>query len=610
MKIRLLLSFLLFANLAQAQLISYPEEKIMGFRGLDTTATAPLVADSRAVDLLNVKLSTALNLQKRYGFDTVNDTTLDQIDTDNPVIQGIFDSEYSNGNSWTLVFAGARLLYDNAGTWTTVNGGVNIGTAGQNNQWHCVMAFDSAVCTNDVDLPIKISSDPTASILDVSDLSDALTKTKVFAFFRNYFIHMNTVEGGTERPTRFRWSDVGTIETYQNDNFIDISTFAGDEIIGAAELYGDIYVFLKKSIWKVSLVGGDDVFQIKKVIDNIGAIARDSIQLITLPDNRTAVIFLDEKKRVLMFNGVSVTNIGSIIQPTLDNLNASRLQYAVSTFDGKDYYLSASTSGSNSNDIVFDFQTEIFEWTKHDQIDANAFAQVKENTSVIKTYFGNYDSFVYWMDNPDLINDVDGATGIVDSMGTLNTSTITGATVIVDAGLNSGSYTGAIVRVTSGTGVGQEAVVVTSDSTSLTVATAFGTQLDATSVYSVGDINAYYYGKHYELGSASREKNAFLGMLMWAKEQSNSEVDVSYAIDFGSVLGSETKDLSPSTSSLWDSALWDEGTWGTTGDKIYTVKFSGIGNHIQPRWAQNDIDKTFDVYGFNIIATIGDIKQP
>lgn len=589
-----------------ADLVSFPPEKIMGFRGLDTRSSSPMINDSRAADLQNVKLSAAQDLRKRYGLDTVNNT-LDDFSFDSPAVTGITDTIYSNSASWTLVFVGNKLKYDNTGTWTDVPGGLTI-TSGQNNQWMCRMALDNAICTNDVDAPIRIDDDPHKWPLSFTGLSSAVTKAKTLIWFRNYLIFGNTYEGSVERPTRFRWSNVGTIETYSDDDFVDISTFGGDEIIGFAEIYGDLYIFLTKSIWKASLVGGDEVFVFAKVVDGIGAIARDSIQLVQLNENRSAVIFLDDRKKILMFDGATVIDIGNIIQPTLDTLNESRLQYAVGTFDGQDYYLSATSSGLSENDLLLDFQTEIFEWTKHTDIYANALAQVKETDLKIKTYVGNYDALVYWLDNPDNYNDVDGATGIVDSVGTITTSTQTGAQIIIDSSLTVGTYTGALIKITSGTGSGQEAYVLTHTSTGVIVTAALSTTPDSTSVYSIGAIDASYTTKFYDLGDATREKT-FLGMLFWAEEASNNEVDISYAEDFGSVLGSVNKDLSPSSTSLWDVALWDQGTWGTTGDKIYTIKTSGFGNNIQYEFSNNEVDKSFHIYGFNVLATIGDIKQ-
>ena len=580
----------------------------MGFRGLDTSATAPTLADGRAIDLLNVKLSSAFDLRKRYGYSTVN-STLDDYDISSPAITGLFDAEYSDGNRYLLAFVGSKLKYDNSGTWTTVDGTATI-TTGQNYQWQCVMAYDSAVCTNDQDVPLKVSSTPAKAVLDVSDLTDTLTKSKSLAWYRNYLILANTVENTVSRPTRFRWSDVGTIETYSDDNYVDIATYAGDEIIAVKELYAELYIFMKGSIWKSSYVGGDEIFVFRKVVEGTGAIARDSVQVVTYPSGQNEIIFLNKEKRIMSFDGVRAYPIDLTIHKTLANLNEARIQYSVAIFDGISYYLSTTTSSGSYNDTVYEYQTELKEWTVHDQINANAFARVDDD-SEIKTYFGNYDAFVYWLDNPDNKSDVDGAVGVVDSTGVVNTATMTGALAILDATIASGTYTGAIVRITSGTAAGEEAVVLTNLDHDTGIAVEMGafTEFpDSTSIYSIGDINASYTGKWYDMGNSAKEKS-FLGMLFWAEEDSDNSVDISHAVDFSSTQQSVTKDLAPASSSLWGTAVWDESTWGTTGDKIYTVKFSGFGNFIQPTFENDNIDETFHIYGFNLLGTMQDVKQ-
>lgn len=608
-KIFLLLLFLCLASNVYADdpqgLVAYPEGKIMGFRGLDTRSTAPTVPDGRATSLLNVKLSAAFDLKKRPGYSIINDT-LDDLDISSPAITGLFDTEYSNSNKWLLAFVGTKLKYDNSGTWTTVGGSPSI-TTGKNYQWQCIMALDNAVCTNDTDVLIKVDSTPTASVLDVSDLTDTLTKAKTLAWYRNYLIFGNTVENSVERPTRFRWSSVGTIETYDDDNYNDISTYAGDEIVGFAELYGELYIFLNKSIWRASFVGGDDIFVFRKVIEGFGAVARDSIKVVTYPDGKSEIIFLNEEKHIFTFNGIRIAHIDLRIHPDVYDFNESRLQYAQAVFDGEYYYLSVSTGSLTTNDTVYVYNLETGEWTKYDQIDANAFARV-DASSEIKTYFGNYNAFVYWLDNPDLNNDVDGATGIIESAGQVDVLTETGAQILVDSDLATGDYTGAIIKITSGTAAGEEAVILSGITTGVIIANTFTTTPDSTSVYSIGAIDAQYTGKHYDLGDSSREK-AFLGMLLWASEASSSAVDVDHYVDFGSILGSETIDLSPSTASLWDSAIWDESVWGTTGNKIYTVPFTGFGNTIQIKFENDSIDEGFHLYGYSLLGTMQDVKQ-
>src|SRR3990167_690837 len=104
-----LISFLLIVNTVCAddnpKLFGYPPGKLMGFLGLDTKSNSPNLQDGRAIDLRNVKLSSAFDLKQRYGYSLINGT-LDEIDEDVSAVTGIFDAEYSDGKSWTLVFVG------------------------------------------------------------------------------------------------------------------------------------------------------------------------------------------------------------------------------------------------------------------------------------------------------------------------------------------------------------------------------------------------------------------------------------------------------------------------------------------------------------------------
>lgn len=586
-------------------LIGYPPDKIMGFRGLDTKTPDPNVEDGRAVDLLNVKLSQSFDLRKRYGKSTVN-ATLDDYDLSSPPITGIFNAQYSTGENWVYAFVGSKLKYDSGTTWATVSGSGTI-TSGANYQWRCTMALDKAICTNNQDAPLSISSTPTRVAASFTGLSNAVTKANAVTWFRNYLIWGNTTENSTVNPTRIRWSNVGTISTYSDEDYIDIASTSGDSITGFVELYGDLFIIMKRSIWKASLVGGDDTYTLTKVIDGFGAIAKESIKLVNLDGNRQAMIYFNENKKLYLFNGVTVTDIGLLAQGTLDGLSSARLQYAVGGADDENYYLSATDGGGSTNDKVIVYNVKINELSVWDDLDFNAFERITNSSNQVKSYIGNYNSFVYWMDDPDKVNDVDGATGIFDSVGYVTTATQTGAVMLIDSGLTSGIYTGATVKITSGTGEDQEAIVLSSTTTGLVLATTLSTLPDTTSSYSIGAIDAYYQTKWYDFGSAPRYK-LFRNLYLWGNEATANEVTVSYYEDFGAEVGSQTVSLSPSSSSLWDSALWDVATWGTTGDKLYTTKLTGRAKNISIKFSLNSIDKDFYIYGYHIIGDRLDVQ--
>ena len=607
----LLFLFLLCSPVLAADnpsLVGYPPNKIMGFLGLDTDSSSPTIEDGRATDLLNVRLSGAFDIEKRPGYTVINSTSLDDASMSISAISGLFYAQYSSDVSRTYAFIGGKLKYDNGTVWSDVTKTATI-TSSQDYQWYCQMALDNAICTNDYDPPTRTYSTPQIDAITFSGLSTAISKAKAVIWYNNYLIWGNTVEGSTDRPTRFRWSNIGFVNTYSDEDYNDIASLNGDEIMAFKEMYGELYIIMRKSIWKASFVGGDDVFVFVKLIDGIGAIARDSVQILSFEDNKLGIVFLSEDKKIYLFNGVTVSDVGSRIQSTLDDLNVSRIQYAVSVQDGDDYFLSATTSSNSYNDTVFVFNIALREWTKYDQIDANAFARVKETTSDIKTYFGNYDAFVYWLDDPSKLSDVDGATGTVDSYSCASSATTeTPACILIDSAISDGSYTGAIVRITGGEDAGDEAVVFSSTATGVIVkASGFSGTPDSTSTYSIGDINAYYETKWYDFGDAPRLKG-FRGMYFWGEEQSGGDVTTSYYEDYGSVLGSETVSMAPSSTSVWDVGVWDTAVWGSVGDKFYTAKHAGRGRLIKVKFANSDIDETFHIFGFHLLADRLDVE--
>ncbi|HDY89693.1 MAG TPA: hypothetical protein ENH82_16465, partial [bacterium] len=254
---------------------TFPEQGQMIFRGLDTKSSPTQIQDGRAQDLLNVQFTVTSAVKKRNGYSFVGIPTatsediLDIPDEGFPPVTGIYYNKFSNGTERIFATASTRLYHRLSGVWTRITG-VTI-TKGKNNQFVIVTALDSTIWTNDVNAVFKVNTTPTAGTLDLSDLgSDAPTKVKTMAWFQNHLILANTKENNVEKPTRLRWSNIGTIETYTEVDRNDISELGGQEINALVELYDDLFIFLTDSVWKMSFVGGDEQFKFTKVLDNIG----------------------------------------------------------------------------------------------------------------------------------------------------------------------------------------------------------------------------------------------------------------------------------------------------------------------------------------------------
>lgn len=582
----------------------YPAQNVLTFRGLDSKSSPTAVQDGRAQDLLNVKLDVTGALRKRDGYSVVG-SILDVPDIDNEAIQGVYYTKYSSGTEDTLAVCGGRWYrYDTTldpDDWSRIWG--ETGTTGKNYQYVWTTALDTIIATNDQDKPLKYTEGGHVLKLDTTDLTDELTKSKCIVWYKNYLIFGNTVEDSVERSTRFRWSNVGTIETWSDEDFIDIATLGGQEIEAFAVLYDNLYVFLTNSIYQISLVGGDEIFKVSKVVDGVGCIAKNSVQPVILLNSQQGLVFLAKDKKVYFFDGMRPQYLSLLIEPTMGELNASRLQYAVSAKNGTDYYLAAATGSSTENDLLLDFQYEIGEWLKHDQIDANAMARVYDTNNIEQTYFGQYGGFICKMDDTALDNDIDGHTGTVSGVDVYTTGTASSIQMVYDntspfthSGLRAG-----ILKIISGTGSGQERRIVENTISGVGVETAFSTTPDTTSVYSIGAIDGYYTAKWYDCGEPARLKG-FGELWYWADAETDTDIDVTYATDFASDIDTQSVSLSgTSTDAIWGSAIWGTSLWGGVDYVFRQTKFEDTGRYLKFKLQDDDIDDDFRIHGFNLL---------
>ena len=584
----------------------FPPEGLMQFLGLDDTSAPPIVKDGRSADINNIDLDITGAASKRYGYSL--EVSLDTNGDTFPAITGLYELYKSDGTR-TKLAVGTKLY-----SWTTAGAKTNITSAAvtasgitvaQNNQYCWVTALDYAIGTNGVDPPFKTNG-ITSSILSLGGFSDANNfKAKCVVWWKNYLIFGNTTEITVPHTTRIRWSNVGTIETFDDDDFVDIATLGGQQIEAMATLYDDLYIFLTDSIYKVSLVGGDELINVSKVSEGIGCIAKNSVKNIGV-GNAEGLIFLSRDKTINFLDGVKVSEISTLISGEMDDLSGARLPYAVAVDDrgNSHYYLAVTTGANSSNNLLLDYHYGIGEWSKHTQIDANAIMYGLDANTVQQVYFGNYSSFVYLMNDPNLHSDVAGEVGVFDWGGrsTMSTPTASGLIVLYDVSADFTNVTGAIVRITSGTGVDEESVIAYCGSPTLTSGIAVvSTTFTATglSVYSIGDIDAYYTTKWYDTGSATRRKN-FGELFLWETTDTSTTTDVYYGTDFSNTitLSSVTLDLD---GSLWGTAIWGTGIWGGESTSLSRIPLNVSGRFIKYKFSNGTIDKPMTLYGYSTI---------
>jgi len=585
----------------------------MGFLGLDDTSSPTAVQDGRATDLQNVNFTLTYGLTKREGDDVVGDI-LDKAGADFAPVTGLYYTEFSSGTEYTVAYCDTRFYKYNATTdvWD-LTGTAGI-TTGGNYQWVFTTALDNIISTNDYDIP-KVYDGASFKNASFTGLTTAVTKAKCVAWFKNYLIWGNTYEGA-EKSTRIRWANVGTIDAYSDEDYIDIATLGGQEIEAVGILYDNLYILMTNAIYKLTLVGGDEIFVVTQVDDKVGCISKNSVQHINLSGGQKGMMFLSRDKTVNFFNGVTITEISTLISNTMAGLTASRLPYAVSAYDGSNYYLSV-TDTETYNDLLLVFNTGIGEWTKYKDINANAIAVVLDADGEQQVYFGNNKNFVYQLYDNALASDVQGVSGTVDSIGYLTTKTASGLQVIYDS---SAAFiaTGATVKIISGTGEGEEKVIValandvatglvaTGAASGFVVDSAFTDTPDTTSVYSIGIIDAHYQTKWFDMGQAARRKH-LLDLYIWAEEESGTDIAISYASDFGSTITTETVDLT-GTGGVWGTAIWGVSKWGGQDAIFSSIPLKASGRYSRFKFSNDDADETFKLYGYSILNEPLDLK--
>jgi len=587
----------------------FPPQGLQQFLGLDDTSAPPIVKDGRAADINNIDLDITGAASKRYGYSL--EVSLDNnvfSDDDFEAVTGLYELYKSDGSRTKLAVARRIYSWTTAGVKTDITGsdvtasGI---TVAQNNQYSWVTALDYAIGTNNADPPFK-SYGTNSSILSLGGFSDSNNfKAKCVVWWKNYLIFGNTTEVTVPHTTRIRWSNVGTIETFDDDDYVDIATLGGQQIEAMATLYDDLYIFLTDSIYKVSLVGGDELINVSKVSEGIGCIAKNSVRNIGM-GNSEGLIFLSRDKTINFLDGVKVSEISTLISGEMDDLSGARLQYAVAADDRSTshYYLAVTTGSNSTNNLLLDYHYGIGEWSKHTQIDANAMMYGLDSNTVQQVYFGNYSSFIYQMGDVSLHSDVAGETGVFDLGGrsTMSTPTASGLIVLYDVSADFSNVTGAIVRITSGTGVDEESVIAYCGSPTLTSGIAVvSTTFTATglSVYSIGDIDAYYTTKWYDTGVATKIKN-FGELFLWATTDTSVQMDVYYGTDFSNSITLSNVTLSLD-GSLWGTAIWGTGIWGGESTSLSRIPLNVSGRFIKYKFAEGTIDEPMTLYGYSSV---------
>lgn len=174
-------------------------------------------------------------------------------------ITGIFESTENDGTRRFFDSTQSRvsLLDPDTGLYIDIISGM--GDTGS--RWKAAELQNVVVFTNDVDEP-RFYDVVDQTTVTISNLP--AKKAKVVVQFNGYIILMNTFEDGERRSARVRWCDLNMPKEWRiaPDLASSLAGFQdlqyGDEILGAAPMLGALYIYTRRSIWKMFIAGTDE----------------------------------------------------------------------------------------------------------------------------------------------------------------------------------------------------------------------------------------------------------------------------------------------------------------------------------------------------------------
>ena len=167
----------------------------------------------------------------------------------------------NQGNVW--------LLNEVTGLYSSVITG--LGATGT--RWKAAELQDSILFTNGHD-PVFVFSPANPGIVNAVTIPDC-DRAQVIIQWNGFLFVMNVAQGLTVKSSRVIWSDINRVDFSQGstDPISGIATLAGfqdldygDDILAAAPLLNALYIFTRRSIWKVSVASDpNSVFAFTKV---------------------------------------------------------------------------------------------------------------------------------------------------------------------------------------------------------------------------------------------------------------------------------------------------------------------------------------------------------
>ena len=351
--------------------------------GLNSTAGPLGLEENESSDLINVDFDKFGSFAMRNGYTALNATA-----TGTAAVDGLH--WFMTPTLRKPVMASGTKMYrmdDLDGTWDDITGEVTI-TGGYKFRFDTFLS--TVLATNNYNPPIIWTGAGNCAAMTVPT---GLTKARFIIHFQNYCLLANCVVSGVAQPTRFYFSTIKTIDTWDLADFYEVGKDDGEDITGFKTLGDRIVVYKTNSIYCVYFTGDVDIpFTIQKSNSSVGCAAPDSIQEV---DN--GHIFLSHDG-IYYFDGANSYKMSDRITTTLLGYAKDKFEYTVSMYQKTKnrYWLGLATSANNNRVITWDSHNNA--WSVYIGINPSCMAIFLVGGYEERPYFGDYAGRVYRAD--------------------------------------------------------------------------------------------------------------------------------------------------------------------------------------------------------------------
>lgn len=408
------LKYLLFGLLASVALGSGPPQADRSFKnnkGLFDHISPLLTPAGNASAINNLMLDDRGQLTARPGFKLLA-TSSGTLTSKTSAITGGGYHNAAVGNSFFAVISGTNVYRTGntfAGSYTNVTSTVVITAAAANLAQHTALN-DVMVFCNESDPPFEV----TASTWAYALTGGAPTKMKTCTTYGSYIVGANTTESSIDYPSRIRWSDINNVNSWPALNFVDIEPNDGDKIVSVIAFKDAVYVFKKRSIYRLGITGldGANAFIVRPFTRNLGAWAKNSVRVIP----NVGIVFASQNTLYILndnelssYNQSQFEAIGDPIQRSLDTISRANWVNMVGAVYPKryQYVVSVSTSGSNNTEqLVYDYIQK--SWTVYSGMTFDMLEQAEDSTGQNTLLAGDYQGNLYKLDETSFIDTPNG----------------------------------------------------------------------------------------------------------------------------------------------------------------------------------------------------------